>query len=114
MIMLVLQDGARSVIAWLLTYAVHSTALLGVTGLLTWKVVRSDAWRDTLWKSALIGAVITTTVQQLSGVAPLGGQWRISSAPPMTTVVMPDAAAPVDMVTPIPVLPPHVVRKARH
>lgn len=48
-------------IAWLGTYAVHGTILLGVAGLAS-LLIRSPGARDALWKTALAGAIATTTV----------------------------------------------------
>lgn len=50
------------VAAWLLTYALHSTVLLGVAALLTARWVRGEAWRETLWKAALLGGVVTASL----------------------------------------------------
>lgn len=42
--------GAEGIVGWLLTYAVHSTILLGAAAALTVRLVRSDAWRETVWQ----------------------------------------------------------------
>lgn len=47
--------------AWLLTYALHSTVLLGSAALIT-RFVRGEAWRETVWKAALVGGVVTATL----------------------------------------------------
>lgn len=47
--------------AWLGTYAVHGTLLLGIAWLAS-RVVRSPGARDTLWKTALAGALVTSTL----------------------------------------------------
>ncbi|HEU0014329.1 MAG TPA: M56 family metallopeptidase, partial [Longimicrobium sp.] len=67
--------------AWLLTYAVHSTVLLGAAALLTWRLVRRDAWRDTLWKAALFGGLVTATVQTALDLRPRAGSWDLGPAP---------------------------------
>jgi HEAT repeat protein/beta-lactamase regulating signal transducer with metallopeptidase domain len=59
--------------SWLLTYAVHSTLLLGGVALATRYVVQSHTIRDTLWKTALLGGLVTTSLQLGLGVVPLGG-----------------------------------------
>ncbi|HVG45515.1 MAG TPA: M56 family metallopeptidase, partial [Longimicrobium sp.] len=48
-------------LAWLGTYAVHGTLLLGGAWLAS-LVVRSPGVRDALWKTALAGALATTTL----------------------------------------------------
>ena len=55
-------------IAWVLTYVLHSTALM----LLAWAVARTP-WgrgprvREAIWKGALLGALVTATLQQATG-----------------------------------------------
>ena len=54
------------VLAWLLTYLVHSTMLLGGAWVLSaTRIVRSPAVRDTLWKVCLVGGILTATVYSL-------------------------------------------------
>ena len=51
-------------LAWLLTYALHSTLLLGGVWLLTERGgVRSHRLRDLFWKTALVGGLVTATAQ---------------------------------------------------
>ncbi len=51
-------------LAWLLTYALHSTLLLGGVWLLTERGgVRSHRLRDLFWKTALVGGIVTATAQ---------------------------------------------------
>jgi beta-lactamase regulating signal transducer with metallopeptidase domain len=51
-------------VAWLLTYLLHSTMLLGGGWLLTATgVVRSPVAKDTLWKVCLVGGLLTASVQ---------------------------------------------------
>ena len=51
-------------VAWLLTYLVHSSILLGGAWVLAaTKAVRSPAVKDTLWKVALVGGLLTATVE---------------------------------------------------
>jgi len=52
--------------AWLLTVAVHATVLLGLAWLADRGALRSrPAWRETLWRAAFFGAVVTASVQVL-------------------------------------------------
>lgn len=57
---------------WLLTYAAHSTLLLGGAWLLDGRTrsTRSPGARSALWKAAAFGAVATATVQAVSGHGP--------------------------------------------
>src|SRR5262245_31974888 len=59
--------------SWLFTYALHSTVLLAAAWLVTWRLVRSHEVRDVIWKSALVGSLITTTLQAGLGFIPVGG-----------------------------------------
>lgn len=75
---------ADSVISWLATYVVHSTLLLAAAALLSSRL-RSDAWRELLWKSALVGALVSATLPTALGYSPLLG--RIVLEPPRSAVV---------------------------
>lgn len=68
---------APPVVAWLLTFAIHSTLLLG----LAWLAARhasSPRLKDLLWKTALVGSVCTATLQVFWSVGPVAGQLEIS------------------------------------
>ncbi len=54
---------AASLFAWLLTYAIHSTVLLGVAWLVTRRHRLEPATADLLWKVALLAPLITGTIQ---------------------------------------------------
>lgn len=59
--------------AWLLTYAVHSTLLIGAVWLLVRRgVITSHHLQDTFWKAALVGGLLTATAQTALGIRPLG------------------------------------------
>ena len=73
-------DVVTSVLGWLLTYAVHSTILLAGAALATAWLIRSDAWRESVWRAALVGALATATLQSGLGLRPLAGEWRIAVA----------------------------------
>ena len=99
-------DAASAVmLSWLLTYAIHSTILLGVTLVIAVRFSDEHAWLDLVWKAALLGPLVTASVQVGSGVIPLGGRWPIGIAAPMPApmedarAVPPEpliAAAPTD------------------
>src|SRR5205809_1688854 len=54
---------ASSLLAWLLTYLIHSTALLGVAWLVTRRRRLEPAASDLLWKVALLASLVTGTIQ---------------------------------------------------
>jgi HEAT repeat protein/beta-lactamase regulating signal transducer with metallopeptidase domain len=66
--------------SWLLTYAVHSTLLLGGAALATRYVVQAHAIRETLWKTALLGGLVTTSLQIGLGVVPVTGARTLAAA----------------------------------
>ncbi len=73
--------------SWLLTYALHSTLLLGLAWLLTRRLVESPARREQLWKAALVGGLVTATLQTalpfepVSGVMSLARRAGVASVP---------------------------------
>lgn len=86
---------ALSLAAWLLTYALHSTLLLCAAALLA-RRVPGEAWRETLWKAALVGGLVTATAQSVSGYQPPVGRWSLAAAGEMTAeVAAGPAPAPV-------------------
>ena len=68
-------------LSWLLTYAVHSTLLLGGVALATRYLVQAHAVRDTLWKTALLGGLVTSSLQVGFQVEPLGGALSLAATP---------------------------------
>src|SRR5437870_8938748 len=54
---------ASSLLAWLLTYLIHSTVLLGVAWLVTRRGRLEPAASDLLWKVALLAGLVTGTIQ---------------------------------------------------
>jgi Zn-dependent protease with chaperone function len=76
--------------SWLLTYLVHSTVLLGAAWLASRILAdRRLALQETLLRTALIGGLLTTTLQVGVGVEPIGGAFAIEG------LARPDAAAAV-------------------
>lgn len=85
--------------AWLLTYALHSTLLLCAAALLA-RHVRGEAWRETLWKAALIGGLLTATAQSVSGYRPPVGRWTLAPAVELSAEIAADPAAAPAVQTP--------------
>ena len=67
-----------SAAGWLLTYLVHSTVIVGVVWLIASRRAVTDTVRDVLWKSALVGGIVTATIQTAAAREPLGGQLRLA------------------------------------
>jgi HEAT repeat protein/beta-lactamase regulating signal transducer with metallopeptidase domain len=83
---------SSTALAWLLTYAMHSTVLLS----LAWLLVRFRRWSpgasELLWKSALLGGILTASVQLRLDVRPAG---TVMLQPPAVTTPV-AAGAPID------------------
>lgn len=61
-----------TILAWLLTYAIHSTALLSAAWLVTRSRRVGPSSADLLWKLALVGGIITATLQLQLDLRPHG------------------------------------------
>lgn len=66
-------------LAWLLTYAVHGTGLLGLAWVAT-RWIKSPATREIVWKVGLVGGLVTSLIQTL-GVRPITARYQIAAAP---------------------------------
>jgi len=85
-------------VAWLLTYLLHSTLLVGGAWLLERAgAVRSPLSRDTLWKVALVGGLLTASAQLALRLQPYAGHVAISSQANSPLIAV-DAVRPVDSV----------------
>jgi beta-lactamase regulating signal transducer with metallopeptidase domain len=96
-------------IAWMLTYLLHSTLLLGLAALAAKPLSRwSVAAEEVVWKVALVGALVTASLQLAAGWQPVAGRWSLADPAPAATV----APAPIADVPTIPVreLPSSPVR----
>lgn len=70
---------AHQVIAWLLTYLLHGTLLLGLAWLASKPLSRwSVRAEETVWKLALVGALFTATLQLAAGWEPMAGRWNLA------------------------------------
>ena len=78
-------------VAWLLTYAVHSTVLIGSVWLAERAgLLRSLGLRDLAWRTALVGGLVTATFQLAAGLTPIGGATEIQ-APALSNLSRPVA-----------------------
>lgn len=87
-------------IAWLMTYLLHGTLLLGLAWLVSKPLSRwSLAAEETVWKLALVGALFTATLQLAAGWEPVAGRWGLAdlAAP---AAQMEEAVIPVPSVAP--------------
>lgn len=78
---------AQVALAWLLTYLLHSTLLLGLAWLASKPLARwSVAAEETMWKLALVGALLTASLQLAAGWEPAAGHWRLAEISPAAPV----------------------------
>ena len=71
---------ALGALAWLLTYAVHSTVLLGLVWLATKRgMLPAVRVREALWRTALLGGILSASVQTGFGYEPFGGRFALES-----------------------------------
>src|SRR5260370_41780574 len=72
-----------SLFAWLLTYLIHSTVLLGLAWLVTRRHRLEPAASDLLWKVALLAGPVTGTIQsRLQLTTPAAGPPPVATPPP--------------------------------
>lgn len=91
-----------TVLAWLLTYGIHSTVLLGLAWVVT-RLRRDPATNDILWKAAILGGLLTATIQLRLDVRPSGTLTLPSVAAattPPAPVAEPSPSARVDVAGP--------------
>src|SRR2546423_2996496 len=96
---------ASSLLAWLLTYLIHSTVLLGVAWLVTRPRRLEPAARELLWKVALLASLVTGTIQsrlQLSTPAAMTLPVAASPAAPSVhePAIVPSNESPVGTTSP--------------
>ncbi|MCP4901110.1 MAG: hypothetical protein GY906_29420 [bacterium] len=91
---------AATLAEWLLTYAIHSTLLLGFTWILG-RILndRHLALQEFAWRTALIGAFLTATLQVGLGVQPLTGQVYLSDPGPSVTQPATTTGSPESLAT---------------
>jgi len=86
-------------IAWLLTYLLHGTLLLGLAWFVSKPLARwSVSAEEAVWKLALIGALFTASLQFAAGWEPVSGRWGLADLTPAThqmAAAAPDVPAPV-------------------
>jgi len=80
-----------ALIGWLLTYALHSTILLGAAWLFASRA-RSHPVREVIWKTALFGGFITATGQTVLALNPLAGRVTLRAAPEASAGLQPIAS----------------------
>src|SRR5262249_60859416 len=81
---------SSSLFAWLLTYLIHSTVLLGGAWLVTRRRRLEPAVTDLLWKVALLASLVTGTMQtRLRLSTPAAGTVPVAGGPRPATPSLP-------------------------
>jgi beta-lactamase regulating signal transducer with metallopeptidase domain len=103
---------AGQAVAWMLTYLLHSTLLLGLAWLASKPLSRwSVAAEEMVWKLALVGALFTASLQLAAGWQPVAGQWRLADLGGTAVgVAVPHESVPVQVGAPILTIQSHAVR----
>lgn len=83
---------SSTALAWLLTYAIHSTVLLSLACILVRVRHWSPGASELLWKAAILGGIVTASVQLQLDVRPAGT--LMLQSPAVTTPETP--VAPID------------------
>ncbi len=100
--------------AWLLTYLIHSTILIGAAVVISRRLgERRLALQELLIRTAVLGAIATSTIQLFGDVRPYGGRFdlaeavapAVAPASPNLDLVVPIAAAPEASRTASPAIP---------
>jgi Zn-dependent protease with chaperone function len=69
-------------IAWMLTYLLHSTLLLGLAALFAPRLARrSLKLEEAVWRFALLAGLVTASVQVAAGYEPLAGRFDLAAGP---------------------------------
>ncbi len=70
------------IITWLLTYSLHSSLILIAVWLISQiRKSRDPHVQDTLWKIAIMGGILTTSLQLASGLEPIAGHHQLGNEP---------------------------------
>src|SRR5881398_782845 len=83
---------ASSLLAWLLTYLIHSTVLLGIAWFVTRRRRLEPAASDLLWKVALLASLVTGTIQsRLELATPAAVRLPVATLPQTAPLNQPPA-----------------------
>jgi beta-lactamase regulating signal transducer with metallopeptidase domain len=79
--------------AWLATYVVHSTLIIGGVALATRWRAPARAVQDVAWKLALTSGVLTATLALATGLRPLGGRYETAAVVEASWLMAPHASS---------------------
>lgn len=81
-----------SVAAWLATYMVHSTLIIGGVWLVSRLRPPTRDVQEAAWKLALISGVVTASLALSTGLQPLGGKYQTASVVEASWSALPNAS----------------------
>lgn len=92
---LIPSGAAGKAVAWLLTYALHSTLFLGLALAASRRLAgRWARLEEAVWRFALVAALATSTLQLAAGWEPVAGRWTLDVASSSTAVSTTPGTAP--------------------
>ncbi|HET7778713.1 MAG TPA: hypothetical protein VFL07_09185, partial [Rudaea sp.] len=79
-----------AIAGWLLTVALHGSVFLAAA----WLIDRSwnappNAWRELMWRVALFGALITASLQPITGLSPVAARWQLAGSAEASSAIAP-------------------------
>ncbi|HVK63317.1 MAG TPA: M56 family metallopeptidase [Polyangium sp.] len=77
----------NTLVGWLVTYLIHSTALLGGAWLVDRLSRNRPDWQEFAWRVALVGGLVTATVQTAASLRPVGGTFSLAEPAPTARVI---------------------------
>ncbi|TKD11919.1 M56 family metallopeptidase [Polyangium fumosum] len=77
----------NTLVGWLVTYLIHSTALLGGAWLFDRLSRNRPDWQELAWRVALVGGLVTATVQTAASLRPVGGTFSLAGPAPTARVL---------------------------
>lgn len=77
-----------TLVGWMVTYLIHSTVLLGGAWLVDRLSRNRPDWQELAWRVALVGGLVTATVQTAASLRPVGGTFSLAEPPPATERVI--------------------------
>ncbi len=69
---------STSILSWLVTYAFHSTLFLGTAWLVTSRFSFGAQARETMWKMALVGGVVTASLPVIGPLGAFTMRWPVA------------------------------------
>lgn len=88
-----------SLLAWLLSYLLHSTLLLVAAWIVTRLSSLTLASQELVWRCALLGGVLTASLPALTGHEPLAGSLHLQASPPHASAPFTNGEASMEPVS---------------